>query len=491
MQNSDFFKLSQEWEGITFPLILSSIKCEKGYYNIPFDSEIEVCRDTEFRLKGIIKGTTNEYSDLEYQENGIRKNVGFIKGENILANDNDFDYLIKNLTIESIKINSYKTNTGIWHNFSCNVRFDSIESISVGKAEIQTEWYLCSMPQILFANQTTRYENQVKYKIRHGLDEHLENHREVRNGYSTSWDFAILNYKDFRIIIQKVNKKYLPEWSNGLSIEYRSNNSVFPDDKIKTIVEEFISFILGNHMQNIGSTEYCKDFNVLKMKSNNSWKRSLRMNGNINPVPLKNGYDRLYFEKLINSLFSNFIEQYETNNISDCLWKLWIGNDLSIGTNLPIIASGLEVLADSYLKNKKLIQKKTKTEKKEYQNLISDELKSLEMKLVDYSFGKSVLNKLKNPYNLGVGEKLKIFFNELNMNYERDSIEAKAILARNLMTHQKLETDDYDELLKIKKLSDAYISIVNRVILILIGHEGYYVDYSKEGERYLRIQQNL
>ena len=59
------------------------------------------------------------------------------------------------------------------------------------------------------------------------------------------------------------------------------------------------------------------------------------------------------------------------------------------------------------------------------------------------------------------------------------------------MTHQKLDTNNHEELLRIKKLSDAYISLVNRVILKIIGYNGYYVDYSKEGVRYLKIDENL
>lgn len=491
MQNSNFIKSLQEWEGIAFPLQVSSLKLQKGHYKIPFDSKIEIWRDTDYKLKGTLKGVTNNHNDLEYRENETFKKVGFIEKEDIIAKNDDFDFLITDFLIESISLNSYKTDNGIWHNFTCDISIQSVETISTGKTDIYTEWYLCSMPRVLFPNRTIRYENQISYKIREGIDKPLENHNDIINGYSMSWDFAILKYNDFKIIIQEINQKYLPEWSNGLSIEYRSNNSIFPNDRIKKIVQEFISFILGSHMQKIGSSEYSKDFQVIKIKSNNTWKKNLRINGNINPIPLEINSDRFHFEKLINNLFLNFIEQYEKNNISDCLWKLWIGNDLSIGTNLPIIASGLEVLADSYLKSNNLIVKKSRTEKKEYQNLIKHELESLELKLLDYPFGKSVLNKLKNPYNLGVGEKMKLFFNEINISFKKDSLENQALLARNLMTHQKLNTDDYLELLRAKKLSDAYISLVNRVILIIIGYNGYYIDYSKEGIRYLKINQNL
>lgn len=491
MSDINFLKVLQEWESLNFPLSVSSIKCIKGHYNIPFDSKLEIWRDKDFRLKGTLKGIIKDHNELNYQENGEFKKAGFINGENILAKDENFEYLISDFSIESLELQPFKTTSGVCYSYSCNISIYSVETISMGKTDKYTEWYLCSLPQILFSNQTIRYENQLKYKIREGLDKPLENHKEIINGYSMSWDFAILRYKDFKIIIQMVSKKYLPEWSDGLSIEYRSNNSKFPDDSVKKMVEEFLSFILGNHIQKIGSSEYSNDFQVLKIKSNNTWRRNLKKNGNINPIPLKNGSDRLYFEKTINKLFLNFVGQYEKLNLSDCLWKLWIGSDLPIGTNLPIIASGLEVLVDSFFKNKNLTVKRTKSDKKEYQILIEKELDALEQKLKDYPFGQSVLNKLKNPYNLSVGEKMKMFFRELNISFDKNSIENRALLARNLMTHQKFDTNNLEELLRIKKLSDAYISLVNRVILIIIGYNDYYVDYSKEGVRYLKIDENL
>lgn len=491
MKDVDFYKNIQEWEGINFPISVSSIKCNEGHYVIPFDSKIVIWRDKDYRLKGTLKGITNEPNDLKYRENGVYKNIGFIKGENVIAKDENFNYLISDLTINSYNLKACKSPNGVRYNFSCDISLYSVETISNGKTDIYSEWYLCSLPQVLFSNQTVRYENQLKYKIREGLDKPLENHKEIINGYSMSRDFAILKYKDFKIIIQTVSKKYIPNWSDGLSIEYRSNNSKFPDDSIKKMVEEFLSFILGNHIQKIASSEYSNDFQVLKIKSNNAWKRNLKKNGNINPVPLKNGSDRFYFEKLINKLFLNFVEQYGKLNLSDCLWKLWIGSDLPVGTNIPIIASGLEVLIDSFLKNENLIIKRSKPEKRKYQNIIEKEFDSLEKKLKDFPFGQSVLNKLKNPYNLSIGEKMKMFFKELNISFDKDSIENRALLARNQMTHQKLDTENHEELLRIKKLSDAYISLVNRVILKIIGYNGYYVDYSKEGVRYLKIDQSL
>jgi hypothetical protein len=483
-----------DWEGIYFPLTVSGIICQLKHYNIPYDAELTIWRDDDYRLKGILKGILADKDDLKYRENGNIKKIGFVKGESILASNGKNNYSIEGFGLESEKIFPVNDETEIRFGFTCNVYLDNICQVSTKgqNADIRIEWYLCSMPQVFFSRQTYRYNELSRYKVRDGIDSPIENKNELfTTGHSFAWDYLLIQYQDYKIIVQEVNESYLPQWSNGIAIEYRSFDSKFPSEEFQKVFREYLSFMLGSHLQHIGTSEYTSDNELVTCKSQNPWKRDLRRKANYHPVPLRNGYDREFLEKMLNDLLPNFIILHEQTALSECLWRLWIGLDLPIGTNLPIVASGFELLVNSYLSNKKILKIYTKSDKFIYNELIKEELISLKTKLASYEFVEFVTNKIENPYNYGIGEKMKIFFKDLSIEFDKNSMESKALKARNLMTHQGAIYETYEEQTKIKKISDAYTSLIYRVILKLLEHNGYYIDYSKEGERYLKVSENL
>ena len=141
------------------------------------------------------------------------------------------NYSIEGFHLESTRAFAVKVNEEIRNGFSCEVYLESISMVKNQEIipNIISEWYICSVPQILFSNQTYRYDAHPQYKIRRGIDPPVENEQEHwRTGYSGSWDFVIVKYNDYNIIIQSIEKNYLPENVDGIAIEYRSNNSTFP-----------------------------------------------------------------------------------------------------------------------------------------------------------------------------------------------------------------------------------------------------------------------
>lgn len=494
--DTDFKRKYQryDWEAIVFPLTLTNIQSITHHYDIPIDSVLKVWRDDEYRLRGLLEGVTDDKDVLEYKENQRVKKVGFIDGETLNAKFNDNDYLIEGFGLKNISIYPVQSDEKLRFGFCCETYLESIQLLnkSATKPEIICEWYLCSMPEIFFSHTTLRYLSHPNFKIRRDIDTLIENESEyIRRGYSSSWDFAVVNYKSYKIILQQVSNDYLPKETDGIVIEYRADDSIFPSPEFKKIFSEYISFILGNHIQQIGTSEFKNGYELISSQSQNPWKGKIKKNSIINPIPLKNGGDRDFFENQLNKLLGHFISLHEKTSLSDCLWKLWIGCDLSIGTNLPIIASGFEMLINSFLERNNLIRKYTKKEKHDYRQMVTEEIESLRAKLTPYDFAPFVLNKLENPFNFGIGEKFKIFFKNISLEFESNSLESKALRARNLMIHVGFDFSTIERQKEIKKLSDAYITLVNRVILRLLDYDGYYVDYSKEGIRYLKMNENM
>ncbi len=482
-----------DWEAIEFPLKLTGITSVTNHYNIPFDTVLTIYRNENYRLKGTIQGVTTNPEDLEYKEDGKLKPVGFIKDETLKATSKNYDYILTGFDISHTNEIPYRQEGGVAFQFDCQISIDGIELVNKDKQspDLICDYFMGSLPRLLFNNITRRIKNTGQYKFRDTFDNYDESNEDYRKGHSSSWDFCILNYGEEKIIVQCVHENHLPKNIDGLLIEYRNASSGYVTKRLRKIVQEYLSFILGTHLQKVGSSKFSYGYKLITGKSNNPWSRRIDKNGNINPVPLKNGLDRDFFDKMLNRLFAEFLIQYDRILLSDCLWKLWIGHSLPLGTNLPILSSGLETLIDSYLELNNLIPTYSKDQKTQYSSLVKDEITVLELKLEGFAFKDAIINKLKNPYNISGGEKMKIFFAHIALNFDKKSLENQALMARNLMTHQKLNFDTEEERQRIKKISDAYVSLINRVILKLLGYDWYYIDYSKEGVHYLRMDENL
>ncbi|WP_068942934.1 hypothetical protein [Chryseobacterium timonianum] len=484
---------SYDWEGNEFPLKVTELFSLTNHYKIPSDSTIEIFRDYDYSLKGILKGVTKNPKELEYYEDDELKKVGFIKGETIEAKSNGNIYRIKGFGISFINQIPFKKDDVLYFEFRCEVYLEGIELVNNSNIlpDKICDYSLCSIPDILFSGLTKRINFSEHYKYRTSLDHYEENIEYFGNGYSSSWDYFVLNYQNQIICIQAVNKKYLPDNMDGILVEYRNISNDFPDQYFRKIVQEFLSFIFGSHLQNIGSSSFINGYELIATESINPWSRKLYKNINMNPIPLSNGKDRNFLEKILNELFSNFVNQYNKISLSDCLWKLWIGQSSPLGTNLPTLSSGLESLIDSFVKVHGLQKTYSKDEKNNYHILIKDELESLEKKLEGYEFKSSIINKIKNPYNFSIGEKMRVFFKYLEIHFDKKSIENQALLARNQMTHQAINYDTVEEQQRIKKISDAYATLIHRVILKILGYNFYYIDYSKQGIKYLHIDKNM
>ena len=483
-----------DWEAIEFPIVLTEIQSITNHYIVPVDSILEVFRDQDYRLKGILKGLVTNPADLEYRENDEIKEVGFINGETLKAKSNERTYRINGFGISHIHHTPFKHNNKVLFEFECQIYLHDIELLdeNVESSDIICDFFLCSIPQIYFNGMTKRIDKEIPCKFRMKFDDYQKSNDDIRYGNSSSWDYSVINYGDEKIIIQVVNKDLLPQNIDGILIEYRNSSAEYITEKFRKITEEYLSFILGTHLQKIGTSSFNYGYKLRTAKSNNPWSRKIFKGENINPIPLYNGGgDRDFFEKMLNKLFISFFNQYDQISFSSCLWKLWVGKSLPIGTDLPILSSGLETLIESYLKKNNLLPKYTKNQKKIYKDLISDEINSIENKLMDYQFKNSVINKLKNPYNFSIGEKMNLFFTHISFDFDKNSIENRALMARNSMAHQEVNLESVKEQRQVKKISDAYITLINRVILKILGYDWYYIDYSKEGIRYLKIEENL
>ena len=262
-----------------------------------------------------------------------------------------------------------------------------------------------------------------------------------------------------------------------------------PTPKTRRAIAEFISFMFGIQLLGIGSTLFNKDLKFINSFCYSPWGNNVISNCSSKPFPPIDFYQNS--EQILSKLLSNYLLYREKLDLEDVLWKLWIGRVQSLGTNLPILASGIDTLAVNYIKEKSIIKKYSKTEKKKYRSSIKEDLENLTKKIKDYQFGQFIINKINNPFNFGGGEKIKLFLDEISFEFDDESIETKALIARNRMAHGSMSNISQTELIEYLKLTNAYITIYNRILLKVLDYDGYYIDYYNADNPRLKLNENI
>ncbi|MDD1370317.1 hypothetical protein PTB13_21655, partial [Bacillus sp. MHSD17] len=205
-----------------------------------------------------------------------------------------------------------------------------------------------------------------------------------------------------------------------------------------------ISFLFGTQLLNIGYNTYSTDHYIIESHLLNPPGdniQTLCRTSKSSPIGI-DYYASLGFEietTLIEPI-NNYLLLGNTLRLDEVLWRYWIGKRMPIGTNLPILASGLEVLANSWIKSNLSSGSNVYFEQEEFLSLIADELKTLSAKLESYDFKGKILNKFKSAYHTGVNEKLEIIFSDLGIELSRK--DKRALQARNKMAHGASLEDD-------------------------------------------------
>lgn len=306
----------------------------------------------------------------------------------------------------------------------------------------------------------------------------------------TARDFFFVEMNEFDFIVQKISSEFLPAWANGLAIEYRSTFKKIPPQGIRTAISELAGFLLGTPLIPVGSTQLDSQNNVTgRIALNNRQKDIVHLCSSVWLSPIRYDHGR-NIETIFAKLISTYLQLEQDLDLSNVLWKYWIARSLAIGTNLPILSSALESLAENYLEKNNLKKKYSKQEKKPYLKFVKDELEPLFEKLWQFDFGEKVINQIKNPFHIGIGEKLKIFFKALDFDIHKKTVENEALLSRNLMAHASLDNSDV-QVKKAVRLSRAYETLFNRTLLKILGYQEKYIDYYTHGYPEKEINENI
>lgn len=494
------FQPELEWESFDWPIEISHLESLNKNYKLPNDAIITIFRNDEYDLEGTITGITKNQEDLDYQLDGGKPKAGqLIKGDSITGQDSlrNKEYRLKHFFLRSLNFNFSGMPPNVKFHFNSRVSVGTLEETffhDKRKVSYILEFHLTGRINQLFPRTTDRSKEEKFSKSRHGIDPKIENPNLISSrSQGGARDYFYIKTSEFDFIVQRIDKRFLPKWANGVQIEYRNNFKKIPDQETRKAIAEIIGFVLGTQLLKIGESHLDSSFNVVKKHSNNPWGDNVVSkceSSALPPISFMDHHDWNKVERVFNKLVPKYLLYRKEFGLSDVIWKYWISKELAIGTNLPILSSALESLAENYIKSKSLIKTYSKTEKKEYKNLVKNEVELLTKKLSLYDFSNRVIDKVQYPFNLGVGEKMNVFFENISIHFDNKSIENEALKARNKMTHSSIEDSD-EEIKKYTKLTRAYQTLVNRTILTVLDFDETYIDYYSIGHPQKNLNENI
>lgn len=494
MDNDSFISFL-EWESFNWDENIFNIDCKSKYYYIQPTSKIAIHRNEEYKLVGLLSDSTNSYDYYNQLERKHSAPGEILLGDTIKGTDEQkkSSYTLYNFFIKNTNFN-YSVQE-MQNNVSAEIGITKIEEIiSCEETDFMYEFYLTSNIHLNFPRGTYRCTKEDYRKIRVSIDDIINEDDlilQIPNSYTN--DYFYIQLSEFNFIVQKVNCKFLPEWGNGLLIEYRSSFKSIPSKEIREAVAEIIGFVLGSQMIKIGETHFNSKKNIIRRIAVSPWEDNILLiskNSAQPPIDFRNIFDYYKVEKVLNEVTQKYLINRTNLKLDEFMSRYWIALRMPIGLNLPILAIALECLADAYLESNVLPNSITVEEKESYKILIDNVVKDLSQKLKSYTFKDRVLNSLQNPFDLSIGQKIKLFLESISIFLPKQSIENQALRSRNKMTHTSINTND-EEMIKLIKLSYAYKSLVNRVILIILDFTGGYIDYFTIGYPERDINENI
>jgi hypothetical protein len=465
-----------EWEAVQFPLAITDIHFEVSDYQHFRAAQITVWRDDNDELKASLSGYTTKpqfYTDDRFTGKG-----NIIKGECITGITADgFQVNFTDCIFTGISVNSWEVSEAGYY-IRSGINFDDIQityQTPSTKTERQTflYWYLCNDSDVYFDCTTYRSLKHPLKRIREGYYQPAEEKLEI-TGSSHSRDHVVIRADNLTCIIAQVPDVFPSTGKSGYCIEYDSETGVGLDKELLKNLEHLVGFLLGTPLFRMGhSLIHDGQINIAFLESP-KFARTIPMR----PIHYNRQYDWGNFGLLINKLWPVYSELQPDLKLDYAISRYWVARELPLGSNLPVIASAMELLAENYLKCTGQ-QKLEYLPQDQYLNFIDSTCGDLKQKLDHIEGGKIIWSKITGAYRKGPNEKMIHFFRLLKL--ETGKAEKNAINLRNKMAHGYRDYGEIDAAHDDLVLTRTYQVLFHRVLLKLLSYEDYYIDYSLQG----------
>lgn len=453
LQNERIFKDS-DWV-FKFPFKMIYIK------------EMKINRDEFYNISIEIKCFRDKTLPDEIKQFEI---IDFIRIKSKFSSE---EYVIRNLNI--LKYTSYYEDSRSFLNISLSATKIIFNPETTENVAWIKEWYLNGPNSKIIFPRVTTYSKKEIYEKRlhnpvHELREGSKFKIEIDKKESTSRNYIFCKLNDLEnIIIGKTPDEMIPKWSNNISISYNSKKYI-NNKNLRLDIENLISFVFGRKLFKIAESYYDSKGKKIKEEIYNpniNQKLNLKnicKSSDKFPIPV-HGYQHGDIELIMSNIINSFTEQ--DIDFSSVFVNYWNSSFLPTESRIILMAASLESLKKKWFDSKNSKSKGVIIDKSLYRILIKDIKNSFELifgecKMIKDNFAR--LNKLS------INKSFEVFFKEIGMDF--GEVELGAIKARNNPVHgNDINNETYRDLIIY---TEVYQILLNRVILILLGFDGFY-----------------
>lgn len=466
-----------EWETLDESHKITRI--QKSQYTDEQTKMIELWRDGQYRLQGIIHGKVKRANKAKpgtilapFSLNGYT--------DTVFSTEINHCYMVSSYastdpkTFELVHKTEFKP-----YEVKINYTFEKTEVNSI------TEWYINGPNANFMFPDRIDVQKDIKHSYCH-VQNGIEGETKTYFGGQESSDIncAFIELDDFSFNIKEVPKMFGPDWSHNYAIQYRNKWGGFPDKETRKRIRFFLSFIFGRQLLNIGNSCYDKNDNIINetlYDPNGSDIKNRCSKSSIYPINIDDYNHIGKFKDVTQELLPIFLELYDELNFEQVLWFYWSTFDLPVGLELPIITATIETLSKSWFKSSKTKLNPVYLDKATYRNLIKNELESLDKKLNDIpcAYKTIILSKILNANQWTVSDRLNKFFEEIGLNI--GNTEKYVLKMRNKPAHGGIMGQSNEDILTLIDLKRAAQTFLHRIILKLLEYKGEYIDYLEIG----------
>lgn len=485
MKREDYFIHNKEWEDLSILSEITELKFLKGVFSFPSDSVISINRNRDCRLSAVLKGGKTHISEINM---GKEWNLGqLVESETIIGTSNGvFEVIIGDAFLYHTKPIISLEEKGLINSYSGSLKVGGVQIRKTNLPEdfepsFIREWYIGAHNNLYFPRCTTRSSSEGGKRSRQYIDPEIELDFNLENSRSVGRDWMIVDMTNYKFVISEVPIGYAPNSCKALVFEYQKGLGGIPNDDDRYKIAQIAGFLLGTQLSKLGSSYYDETDNISGSIFENPWGYNIPDRYEslaLPPVKYADYFNPCHTEMIFSSLIPLYLKQEGKYCLNGTLNKYWVARYSLLGTNLPILSSAIEGMVENVFKQYK--QAYTYFKSKEFKTLIEDEIESIKTKLAGHKYSDMLLNKINTLNNFGGGEKLRIMFDLIGLPV--GDVENKAMKSRNAMAHTTSSGEmDKVDMERIIKHSHAYVVLVNRIILKILGYAGNYIDYHTLG----------
>lgn len=436
-------------------------KIKIKYINQKIETIIDVLkiyRTSSGKLQVFFRFQDGELFNLLQTTDYIINSNGFLDENNLeikYFDGHDFILiLIKNtFCISSFNNYSLETNKNIYTMIletSQEVIYKKEFEINNEK-QVLKEWYINALPHLKLFCENETEEYHFNY---------INGHKKRKiKCINYNRNILKLNLIDFFIEVKIENMKE----KNKISIEYSNiNENKIPSPEIREKISEILSFIMDRKLIKLGESIYNYDEN----NEYNSYILKEAIRFSTNELSRLNEFSEVFFsdefymplnhtslekEQLtlnaeLEKMVINYLKISDKYKLSNILNRYFQAKVITYNYGIPIIVTGLEMLAN-------ILAKEKNSDK-----IISKENFDDFLKQISEFIPTELFNKIINLNNTSIGDKLKYLVEHFDLSYEDYRF---AFSIRNKLNHGSTTINNRD-------IITSYMLLRKLVILIFI-----------------------